>query len=149
MIHENGTLEINVAQPLNSGKYTCIASNNLGIKENHVFLEVKGQRDLITAEMKRLSSCFISTASTYFCPPEPTRIMKQPEYKVVQRGMSAVFECKVKHDASLIPTMTWLKDKGELPDDERYSKQALRLRLEKCPLTLLCDYSGSWWTRTV
>ncbi|XP_068442971.1 neuronal cell adhesion molecule a isoform X3 [Clinocottus analis] len=88
VIHENGTLEINVAQPLNSGKYTCIATNNLGIKENHVYLEVK----------------------------EPTRILKQPEYKVVQRGMSAVFECKVKHDPSLIPTMTWLKDDGELPD---------------------------------
>lgn len=43
MIHVNGTLEIHVAQPLNSGKYTCIATNNLGIKENHVFLEVKGQ----------------------------------------------------------------------------------------------------------
>uniref|UniRef100_A0A3B5AXU6 Neural cell adhesion molecule L1 n=1 Tax=Stegastes partitus TaxID=144197 RepID=A0A3B5AXU6_9TELE len=92
VIHENGTLEINVAQPLNSGKYTCIATNNLGIKENHVYLEVK----------------------------EPTRILKQPEYKVVQRGMSAVFECKVKHDPSLVPTMTWLKDKGELPDDERF-----------------------------
>uniref|UniRef100_A0A3B4FMN3 Neural cell adhesion molecule L1 n=1 Tax=Pundamilia nyererei TaxID=303518 RepID=A0A3B4FMN3_9CICH len=92
VIHENGTLEINVAQPLNSGKYTCIATNNLGIKENHVFLEVK----------------------------EPTRILKQPEYKVVQRGMSAIFECKVKHDPSLIPTMTWLKDRGELPDDERF-----------------------------
>ncbi|KAM6895818.1 neuronal cell adhesion molecule a isoform 7-T7 [Xenentodon cancila] len=92
VIHENGTLEINVAQPLNSGKYTCIATNNLGIKENHVYLEVK----------------------------EPTRILKQPEYKVVQRGMSALFECKVKHDPSLIPTMTWLKDKGELPDDERF-----------------------------
>uniref|UniRef100_A0A673BWY2 Neuronal cell adhesion molecule a n=1 Tax=Sphaeramia orbicularis TaxID=375764 RepID=A0A673BWY2_9TELE len=64
VIHENGTLEIHVAQPLNSGKYTCIATNNLGIKENHVYLEVK----------------------------EPTRILKQPEYKVVQRGMSAVFE---------------------------------------------------------
>ncbi|XP_072233880.1 neuronal cell adhesion molecule a isoform X15 [Leuresthes tenuis] len=92
VIHENGTLEINVAQPLNSGKYTCIATNNLGIKENHVSLEVK----------------------------EPTRILKQPEYKVVQRGMSAVFECKVKHDPSLIPTVIWLKDKGELPDDERF-----------------------------
>ncbi|KAM6896395.1 neuronal cell adhesion molecule a isoform 2-T2 [Lycodopsis pacificus] len=87
VIHENGTLEIHVAQPLNSGKYTCIATNNLGIKENHVYLEVK----------------------------EPTRILKQPEYKVVQKGMSAVFECKVKHDPSLIPTMTWLKDNGELP----------------------------------
>uniref|UniRef100_A0A8C5GP91 Neural cell adhesion molecule L1 n=1 Tax=Gouania willdenowi TaxID=441366 RepID=A0A8C5GP91_GOUWI len=92
VIHENGTLEIHVAQPINSGKYTCIATNHLGIKENHVFLEVK----------------------------EPTRILKQPEYKVVQRGMSAVFECKVKHDISLSPTMTWLKDNGELPDDERF-----------------------------
>ncbi|CAB1435399.1 unnamed protein product [Pleuronectes platessa] len=92
VIHENGTLEIHVAQPLDSGKYTCIATNNLGIKENHVFLEVKVS----------------------------TRILKQPEYKVVQRGMSAVFECKVKHDPSLIPTMTWLKDNGELPDDERF-----------------------------
>ncbi|XP_030575584.1 neuronal cell adhesion molecule a isoform X3 [Archocentrus centrarchus] len=102
VIHENGTLEINVAQPLNSGKYTCIAGNNLGIKENHVFLEVK----------------------------EPTRILKQPEYKVVQRGMSAVFECKVKHDPSLIPTMTWLKDKGELPDDERFEVDADSLTIK-------------------
>lgn len=54
-----------------------------------------------------------------FFPPEPTRILKQPEYKVVQRGMKAVFECKVKHDPNLIPTMTWLKDNGVLPDQER------------------------------
>ncbi|XP_010783364.1 neuronal cell adhesion molecule-like, partial [Notothenia coriiceps] len=92
VIHENGTLDIHVAQPLNSGKYTCIATNSLGIKENHVFLEVK----------------------------EPTRILMQPEYKVVQRGMSAVFECKVKHDPSLIPTMTWLKDNTEVSKDERF-----------------------------
>ncbi|XP_036963696.1 neuronal cell adhesion molecule-like isoform X13 [Acanthopagrus latus] len=89
--HDNGTLEIQVAQAVNSGKYTCVARNMLGIYENHIYLEVK----------------------------EPTRILKQPEYKVVQRGRSAVFECKVKHDPSLIPTMTWLKDDGELPDDER------------------------------
>lgn len=95
MIHENGTLEINVAQSQNSGKYTCIATNNLGVKENHVFLEVK----------------------------EPTRILKQPEYKVAQRGTSAVFECKVKHDPSLVPTMTWLKNGGELPDDERCARR--------------------------
>ncbi len=43
VIHENGTLEILVAQPVNSGKYTCIATNDLGIRENHVYLEVKGQ----------------------------------------------------------------------------------------------------------
>ncbi len=43
IIHKNNTLEINVARPLNSGKYTCIASNSLGNKENHVYLEVKGE----------------------------------------------------------------------------------------------------------
>ncbi|XP_062277342.1 neuronal cell adhesion molecule-like isoform X8 [Scomber scombrus] len=90
-MHDNGTLEINVAQARNSGKYTCVARNILGIFENHVYLEVK----------------------------EPTRILKQPEYKVIQRGRSVVFECKVKHDSSLVPTMNWLKDDGELPDDER------------------------------
>ncbi|XP_023807972.1 neuronal cell adhesion molecule isoform X11 [Oryzias latipes] len=92
VIHENGTLEIMVAQVLNTGKYTCVATNNLGMRENSVNLEVK----------------------------EPTRILEQPKYKVVQRGMSARFDCKVKHDKSLIPIMTWLKDRGELPDDERF-----------------------------
>ncbi|XP_015251595.1 PREDICTED: neuronal cell adhesion molecule-like isoform X3 [Cyprinodon variegatus] len=92
VIHENGTLEINMAQPMHSGKYTCTATNNLGFKENHVFLEVK----------------------------EPTRILTQPKYRVVQRGMSALFECKVKHDSSLIINISWLKDNGELPDDQRF-----------------------------
>lgn len=44
IIHKNGTLEISVAQPLNGGKYTCMASNSLGNKENHVHLEVKGKK---------------------------------------------------------------------------------------------------------
>ncbi|XP_038159846.1 neuronal cell adhesion molecule a isoform X7 [Cyprinodon tularosa] len=92
VIHENGTLEINMAQPMHSGKYTCTATNNLGFKENHVFLEVK----------------------------EPTRILTQPKYRVVQRGMSALFECRVKHDTSLIINISWLKDNGELPDDQRF-----------------------------
>ncbi|KAL0968765.1 hypothetical protein UPYG_G00271400 [Umbra pygmaea] len=92
LLHKNGTLEIQVAQAVNSGKYTCLAQNPLGISENHVYLEVK----------------------------EPTRILKQPDYKVVRRNRNVVFECKVKHDSSLIPTMTWLKDNGELPDDERF-----------------------------
>ncbi|XP_068168328.1 neuronal cell adhesion molecule-like isoform X6 [Antennarius striatus] len=91
IIHDNGTLVIDGAQANNSGKYTCVATNIFGIYENHVYLEVK----------------------------ESTRIVKQPEYKEVRRGRSAVFECKVIHDPSLIPTMTWLKDGGELPDDER------------------------------
>uniref|UniRef100_A0A3Q3XAH8 Neuronal cell adhesion molecule n=1 Tax=Mola mola TaxID=94237 RepID=A0A3Q3XAH8_MOLML len=101
IIHDNGTLEIPSAQVHNGGKYTCAARNILGIYENHVYLEVK----------------------------EPTRILKQPEYKVVQRGRSVVFECKVKHDPSLIPTMTWLKDDGELPDDERFSIDSDRLTI--------------------
>ncbi|XP_055047384.2 neuronal cell adhesion molecule a isoform X3 [Misgurnus anguillicaudatus] len=92
IIHKNGTLEINVAQQLNGGKYTCIATNNLGNKENYVHLEVK----------------------------EPTRILKLPEYNVVQRNGIAVFECKVKHDPTLITSMIWLKDDGELPDDPRF-----------------------------
>lgn len=43
VLHENGTIEIPVAQAQNSGKYTCVASNMLGIYENHVYLEVKGE----------------------------------------------------------------------------------------------------------
>uniref|UniRef100_A0A672M3V7 Neural cell adhesion molecule L1 n=1 Tax=Sinocyclocheilus grahami TaxID=75366 RepID=A0A672M3V7_SINGR len=92
VFHENGTLEIDMSQPSNSGKYTCVARNNLGISENHIYLEVK----------------------------EPTRILRPPEYRVVQRNRDVVFECKAKHDPSLVPTMTWLKDDGELPDNERF-----------------------------
>ncbi|KAL2093609.1 hypothetical protein ACEWY4_010921 [Coilia grayii] len=90
--YDNGTLVIPVAQAANSGKYTCMAMNMLGKSDNHVYLEVK----------------------------EPTRILKQPMYKEVQRNRDVMFECKVKHDSSLIPTMIWLKDGGELPDDERF-----------------------------
>ncbi|XP_016122688.1 neuronal cell adhesion molecule-like isoform X7 [Sinocyclocheilus grahami] len=92
IIHKNNTLEINVARPVNSGKYTCIASNSLGNKENHIYLEVK----------------------------EPTRILRQLGYKVVQRNSMAVFECKVKHDPTLLPSMIWLKDNMELPGDSRF-----------------------------
>ncbi|XP_062402448.1 neuronal cell adhesion molecule-like [Sardina pilchardus] len=92
IFYDNGTLVIPVAQAANSGKYNCAARNMLGKSENHVSLEVK----------------------------EPTRITKQPEYMVVQRNRNAVFECKVTHDRTLTPTMIWLKDNGELPDDERF-----------------------------
>lgn len=92
VLHTNGTLEIHVAQPQHSGIYTCVATNYLGSKENRVSLEVK----------------------------EPTRIVKLPEYKVVQRNRNAVFDCTVKHDKTLKPTMVWLKDGGDLPDDDRF-----------------------------
>ncbi|XP_018620980.1 neuronal cell adhesion molecule-like isoform X10 [Scleropages formosus] len=90
-MHENGTLEIRAVLKLNSGRYTCMAMNALGNRENHVYLEVK----------------------------EPTRILMQPEYKVVQRNRDVVFECKAKHDPTLVTVMTWLKDNEELPEDER------------------------------
>lgn len=43
ILHDNGTLEIHVAQVQHSGKYTCVAQNFLGNYENHVYLEVKGE----------------------------------------------------------------------------------------------------------
>lgn len=60
-----------------------------------------------------------------FLSAEATRIIRQPGYKVVQRNSMAVFECKVKHDPSLFPSMIWLKDNMELPDDTRYDLQPL------------------------
>ncbi|XP_025064760.1 neuronal cell adhesion molecule isoform X2 [Alligator sinensis] len=91
VFHDNGTLEIPVAQKDSTGTYTCIASNKLGKEENEVQLEVK----------------------------DPTMIIKQPEYKIIQRSGQVYFECTIKHDSTLLPTVTWLKDNSELPDDER------------------------------
>ncbi|XP_038968618.1 neuronal cell adhesion molecule isoform X14 [Rattus norvegicus] len=93
VLHDNGTLEIPVAQKDSTGTYTCVARNKLGMAKNEVHLEIK----------------------------DPTRFIKQPEYAVVQRGSKVSFECKVKHDHTLIPTILWLKDNGELPNDERFS----------------------------
>nr|KAF6319903.1 neuronal cell adhesion molecule [Myotis myotis] len=93
VLHENGTLEIPVAQKDSTGTYTCVARNKLGMAKNEVHLEIK----------------------------DPTRIIKQPEYAVVQRGSTVSFECKVKHDHTLIPTVIWLKDNGELPSDGRFT----------------------------
>ncbi|XP_029766684.1 neuronal cell adhesion molecule isoform X2 [Terrapene carolina triunguis] len=92
VFHDNGTLEIPVAQKDSTGTYTCVARNKLGKVQNEVHLEVK----------------------------DPTMIIKQPEYKIIQRGGQVSFECTIKHDPTLIPTITWLKDNGELPDDERF-----------------------------
>ncbi|KAF6301942.1 neuronal cell adhesion molecule [Rhinolophus ferrumequinum] len=93
VLHENGTLGIPVAQKESTGTYTCVAKNKLGMAKNEVNLEVK----------------------------DPTRIIKQPEYAVVQRGSTVSFECKVKHDHTLILTVTWLKDDHELPSDGRFT----------------------------
>ncbi|XP_066128271.1 neuronal cell adhesion molecule isoform X3 [Saccopteryx bilineata] len=93
VLYQNGTLEIPVAQKDSTGAYTCVARNKLGMAKNEVHLEIK----------------------------DPTRIIKQPEYAVVQRGSTVSFECKVKHDHSLILTVIWLKDNGELPNDGRFT----------------------------
>ncbi|XP_074417050.1 neuronal cell adhesion molecule isoform X11 [Larus michahellis] len=92
VFHDNGTLEIPVAQKDSSGTYTCVARNELGKIQNEVQLEVK----------------------------DPTMIIKQPEYKVIQRYGQVSFECIIKHDSTLLPTVIWLKDNGELPGDERF-----------------------------
>lgn len=55
--HDNGTLEIHTAQPHNSGKYTCVAGNNLGIYENHVYLEVKGETQHLATASGSKSPC--------------------------------------------------------------------------------------------
>ncbi|XP_026723860.1 neuronal cell adhesion molecule isoform X6 [Athene cunicularia] len=92
VFHDNGTLEIPVAQKDSTGTYTCVARNELGKVQNEVRLEVK----------------------------DPTMIIKQPEYKVIQRYGQVSFECIIRHDSTLLPTVIWLKDNDELPDDERF-----------------------------
>uniref|UniRef100_A0A4W3IQY3 Neuronal cell adhesion molecule a n=1 Tax=Callorhinchus milii TaxID=7868 RepID=A0A4W3IQY3_CALMI len=89
IFHDNGTVEIIIAQKNNSGTYTCIATNTLGVAHNQAFLEVK----------------------------DPTTIIKQPEYQSVEKLGTAVFECQVKHDPTLLPIIIWLKNGEELPDD--------------------------------
>ncbi|MEQ2180306.1 hypothetical protein GOODEAATRI_000017, partial [Goodea atripinnis] len=48
ILHDNGTLEIQVAQAQHKGKYICVASNMLGKYENHVYLETRGRPDAPT-----------------------------------------------------------------------------------------------------
>ncbi|KAJ7329754.1 hypothetical protein JRQ81_015928 [Phrynocephalus forsythii] len=92
IFHKNGTLEISVAEKDSGDTYTCVARNKLGKVQNEVQLEIK----------------------------EPTVIIKQPDYKIIQRAGQVSFECIIKHDTTLIPTVTWLKDNNELPNDDRF-----------------------------
>ncbi|XP_041444497.1 neuronal cell adhesion molecule isoform X5 [Xenopus laevis] len=92
VFHDNGTLEIPVAQKDSSGNYTCIATNRFGSVKDMIGLQIK----------------------------DPTMIIKQPEYRVIHRYGSAHFECRVKHDPTLKPVVFWLKDNSELPNDERF-----------------------------
>uniref|UniRef100_A0A8D2QET8 Neuronal cell adhesion molecule n=1 Tax=Zonotrichia albicollis TaxID=44394 RepID=A0A8D2QET8_ZONAL len=49
VFHDNGTLEIPVAQKNNAGTYTCVARNKLGKIQNEVQLEIKGWMCLLLA----------------------------------------------------------------------------------------------------
>ncbi|XP_069832134.1 neuronal cell adhesion molecule isoform X10 [Dendropsophus ebraccatus] len=102
IFHDNGTLEVPVAQKDSSGRYTCIARNKLGTDQKVIELEVK----------------------------DPTRIISQPEYRVVQRYGSTSFECKFKHDPTLVAEVMWLRNNSELPADERYTFEKERLTIK-------------------
>ncbi|KAG8577652.1 hypothetical protein GDO81_010244 [Engystomops pustulosus] len=100
--HNNGTLEVPVAQKDSSGTYTCVARNKLGTDQKIIKLEVK----------------------------DPTMIISQPEYRVVQRYGSASFQCKFKHDPTLAAEVMWLRNNSELPMDERYTFEKERLTIK-------------------
>lgn len=102
IFHDNGTLEVPVAQKDSTGTYTCVARNKLGTDQKTVELEVK----------------------------DPTMIISQPEYKVVQRYGSVSFECKVKHDPTLAAEVLWLKDNSDLSIDERFIVEKERLTIK-------------------
>uniref|UniRef100_A0A4W4G4Y2 Neurofascin homolog (chicken) a n=1 Tax=Electrophorus electricus TaxID=8005 RepID=A0A4W4G4Y2_ELEEL len=81
-LHNNGTLEIKHARSEDHGTYTFVANNILGQAEEQIRLEVK----------------------------EPTRIVRAPEHLSVNRGNTAHFDCKIKHDPTLPIIVTWLKN---------------------------------------
>uniref|UniRef100_A0A673L3Q6 Neural cell adhesion molecule L1 n=1 Tax=Sinocyclocheilus rhinocerous TaxID=307959 RepID=A0A673L3Q6_9TELE len=113
---EGDTLIFSEVQTGSSAVYQCNASNQYGYLLSNAFVNVLGER----IRNKKHVCSRENNNHIYLEVKEPTRILRPPEYRVVQRNRDVVFECKAKHDPSLVPTMTWLKDDGELPDDERF-----------------------------
>ncbi|KAM5239280.1 neurofascin isoform 4-T4 [Ctenodactylus gundi] len=94
-VYENGSLEIKMIRKEDQGIYTCVATNILGKAENQVRLEVK----------------------------DPTRIYRMPEDQTAKRGTTVQLECRVRHDASLKLTVSWLKDDEPLYVGNRMKKE--------------------------
>uniref|UniRef100_A0A8C8SDZ4 Neurofascin n=1 Tax=Pelusios castaneus TaxID=367368 RepID=A0A8C8SDZ4_9SAUR len=94
-VHENGSLEMNMARKEDQGIYTCVATNILGKAENQVRLEIK----------------------------DPTRIVRGPEDLIVKKGSMARLDCRIKHDSTLKLTVTWLKDDAPLYIGNRLKKE--------------------------
>lgn len=85
-------------------------------KDENLFCHIAKQ---FKSNVSRCQYIFKTKILSFVLLSEPTRILRPPEYRVVQRNRDVMFGCKVRHDPSLVPTVTWLKDNEELPDDER------------------------------
>uniref|UniRef100_A0A3P9K2K3 Neural cell adhesion molecule L1 n=1 Tax=Oryzias latipes TaxID=8090 RepID=A0A3P9K2K3_ORYLA len=127
---DEDTVIISNVQIGSSAVYQCNASNEFGYVMANAFVSVLAEPPKMLTPPNQVyqvitnSPAFLDCSS--FGSPIPTiSWMAGSALRMVisitpALGMSARFDCKVKHDKSLIPIMTWLKDRGELPDDERF-----------------------------
>ncbi|XP_031421988.1 neurofascin [Clupea harengus] len=94
-VYRNGTLEIRKTRVDDQGVYVCIVSNLMGRDENQIQLEVK----------------------------EPTQVIRKPHNVVILRGGDAKFECAVKHDLTMLPSVNWEKNNKTLFIGRRMLKE--------------------------
>ncbi|KAL2104019.1 hypothetical protein ACEWY4_000887 [Coilia grayii] len=94
-VYKNGTLEIRKTRLDDQGMYMCTVSNIIGRDENQITLEVK----------------------------EPTQVIQKPQNVVILRGGDAKFDCAVKHDESMLPSIHWEKNNKTLYIGRRLIKE--------------------------
>ncbi|XP_035244740.1 neural cell adhesion molecule L1-like protein isoform X4 [Anguilla anguilla] len=87
-VHENGSLEIHIAEKGDMGQYTCFATNTEGKSAITASLEIK----------------------------DPTRIVDPPQDLRILKGSTAQFTCQAEYDKSFQSDleMLWEKDDVEL-----------------------------------